>query len=56
MHQGLVLLHATHAKMSVQSQIKFFIKQSVNRIFIMCITYYKPCQTRVLGIFVVYRV
>ena len=23
-HQGLVLLHATHAKMSVQSQISFF--------------------------------
>ena len=23
-HQGLVLLHATHAKMSVQSQINFF--------------------------------
>ena len=23
-HQGLVLLHATHAKMSVQSQTNFF--------------------------------
>ena len=34
-HQGIVLLHATHAKMSVQSQITFFIKQSVNRFFII---------------------